>query len=82
MTHNIADLEGKFVRVRASWGSGGVDRNHDKLQELKSMLDELWRMDGTEAVDLRRRIRTFIDEAEHVVRHEQIRKATWRPPRR
>jgi len=31
---------------------------------------------------LRRRIRTFIDEAEHVVRHEQIRRVKWRQNRR
>jgi len=49
------------------------------LQELKSMVDELWRMDGTGAVDLRRQLRTYIDEVEHVVWHEQIGNAMWEP---
>ena len=41
-------------------------------------LTEPWKSYGTWTVPggpyLRRRIRTFIDEAEHVVRHKQIRR--------
>jgi hypothetical protein len=74
MTPDVTELEQEYGRIRDSWNDG-IGTHHDKLQELRDILEVLWHMDGAIALNLRRRIRTFIDEAEHVVRHEQIRKA-------
>jgi hypothetical protein len=73
MTYDLTELEQEYSRISDSWDDG-IGSHHDKLEGLRNVLEELWHMDGTGALDLRRRIRTFIDEAEHVVRHEQIRR--------
>ena len=73
VTHDITELEQKYSRVGDSWHDG-IGSQQDKLQELKNILEELWHVEDAAALDLRRRVRTFIDEAERAVRHEQIRR--------
>jgi hypothetical protein len=73
VTHDITELEQEYSRVRDSWHDG-IGSQQDKLQELKNILEELWHVEDAAALDLRRRVRTFIYEAERAVRHEQIRR--------
>jgi hypothetical protein len=60
MTHTIAEID---EELRQLSGDGGNRTDRPELRnQLNSILAELWDIPGSDARDLRCRVRTLIDE--------------------
>jgi ribosomal protein L17 len=76
MNESIAELNEEYRRIHGTWEHAGIETRQAKLKELKSMLEQLWQIGDVEALDLRRRVRALIDEAEHAIHREQAQRQT------
>lgn len=81
MTHSISELSTELRQITESWPQASGETRVELLHRLKDGLDELWHMPGSEALGLRQRFRTFIDEALHDVQHVQRPRAAVQPSR-
>lgn len=59
--HTVTEIDDAFQQVENAWEHTSLDVRPSKLGILRVLLEELWNMSEPEALNLRRRIRAFID---------------------
>jgi hypothetical protein len=67
-TVSFVELNEQLERIHRTWKSAGLEDRKAEVEQLHTMLEELWRLQSQEALELRRRVRSMIDESEHPLR--------------
>lgn len=76
MTMSMSELDGEFRRIHGTWEYAGIESRKAKINELYAMLEQLWKYQGSEAADLRRRVSSMIDDGNHLLEVDRERRQT------